>query len=90
VASGSAPRSRVRSAPRRLLLDEPFAALDARLRDQLRDDLLALQAERGIPWVLITHDPHDLDRCADVVISLEHGRVVGDSGLGGVRGTAAA
>jgi molybdate transport system ATP-binding protein len=61
--------------PRRLLLDEPFAALDGMLRERLRDDLLALQAERGIPWIIITHDPDDVARCAEVVVPLNHGHV---------------
>ena len=65
------------AAPRVLLLDEPFAALDRALRLQLRDELAALHAERGIPWVVITHDPDDLAHCADTVVRLDAGRVVG-------------
>jgi len=63
--------------PRMLLLDEPFAALDRTLRLQLRDQLAALHAERGMPWIVITHDPDDLAACADTVIGVEAGRVVG-------------
>ena len=58
AASASAPRWRARwcAQPRALLLDEPFAALDPALRARLRDELADLQAQLGIPMVLITHD----------------------------------
>lgn len=63
-------------APRRLLLDEPFAALDGMLRARVRDDLIALQRDQGVPWLLITHDPDDVARCAEMVVRMEEGRVV--------------
>ena len=59
--------------PRALLLDEPFAALDAPLRSKLRADLSALQAELALPIVLITHDPTDVDAFADEVLVLDAG-----------------
>jgi NitT/TauT family transport system ATP-binding protein len=42
--------------PDLLLLDEPFSALDAPAREELRDTLNALQAERGMTRVIVTHD----------------------------------
>ena len=62
--------------PRLLLLDEPFAALDATLRLRLRSDLIEMQRRFGIPMVLITHDPEDLIQCVDSVISMTQGKVV--------------
>jgi len=64
------------AAPRMLLLDEPFAALDRTLRLQLRAELAALHAERGLPWIVITHDPDDLAACADTVVAVDAGRIV--------------
>jgi molybdate transport system ATP-binding protein len=64
------------SNPRALLLDEPFAALDAQLRSKLRDQLSELQRGLGIPMILITHDPADVQAFADEVIHLDGGRVV--------------
>jgi molybdate transport system ATP-binding protein len=63
--------------PRILMLDEPFAALDGMLRKRLRAELLEIQARYDIPMILITHDPDDLSACADVVASLEAGRIEG-------------
>jgi molybdate transport system ATP-binding protein len=61
--------------PKLLLLDEPFTALDAPLRMRLRSELLALQRRRGIPMVVITHDPDDVAALGGRVIELENGRV---------------
>ncbi|MGC1302032.1 MAG: ABC transporter ATP-binding protein [Caulobacteraceae bacterium] len=45
--------------PRVLLLDEPLSALDARLRDQMRSELSALQDKVGITFIMVTHDQHE-------------------------------
>jgi molybdate transport system ATP-binding protein len=62
--------------PAALLLDEPFAALDQRLRQRLRDELRDLQAELRLPMLLITHDDDDLRTLAEDVVHLRAGRVV--------------
>jgi molybdate transport system ATP-binding protein len=62
--------------PRALLLDEPFAALDASLRVRLRDELRELQARLGRPILLITHDEADVAAFADDVVRIEDGRAV--------------
>lgn len=60
--------------PRALLLDEPFAALDRKLRQRLRGDLLALQAELKVPIILITHDEEDVSLFAEELIEIEAGK----------------
>jgi spermidine/putrescine transport system ATP-binding protein len=54
--------------PRVLLLDEPLSALDAKLRDQMRSELSALQQKVGITFIMVTHDQDEAlalaDRCA--------------------------
>ncbi len=62
--------------PRALLLDEPFAALDRSLRQQLRRELKALQSDLGLPLLLITHDDEDVDDLAEEVVHVQRGRVV--------------
>jgi putative spermidine/putrescine transport system ATP-binding protein len=42
--------------PRVLLLDEPLGALDLKLREQMQDELKALQRRVGITFVFVTHD----------------------------------
>lgn len=53
--------------PRALLLDEPFAKLDAMLRQQFRDWVFARVAELGLPTLLVTHDPCDVPAGAKVL-----------------------
>jgi molybdate transport system ATP-binding protein len=62
--------------PSALLLDEPFAALDQKLRERLRLELKELQAQLRIPMLLITHDNDDVRELADDVVHLHAGRVV--------------
>ncbi|MEO7547780.1 MAG: ATP-binding cassette domain-containing protein [Ramlibacter sp.] len=46
--------------PRALLLDEPFSRLDAALRGRMREFVFGLLRTRGIPALLVTHDPADV------------------------------
>jgi molybdate transport system ATP-binding protein len=62
--------------PSALLLDEPFAALNPMLRQQLREELGAVRARWGIPAVMITHDVDDVLALANVAFLVEGGRVV--------------
>lgn len=59
--------------PSLILLDEPFSALDAPVRDRLRRDLRRLQRETGLSTVLVTHDPEEAALLADDVVILDHG-----------------
>lgn len=61
--------------PRMLLLDEPFAALDAGMRERTRRELAELQTRLDIPMVLITHDAADVAAFGDQVIRLQEGKV---------------
>ena len=61
--------------PEALLLDEPFAALDASLRARLRDELADLQAQLAVPLLLITHDESDVRRLGDEVLQIEDGKI---------------
>ncbi len=56
--------------PRALLLDEPFSRLDAGLRDEIRGFTFARVAERGIPALLVTHDPGDAEAAGGPVVPL--------------------
>jgi molybdate transport system ATP-binding protein len=65
-----------------LLLDEPFAALDPLLRDRMRRGLLEIQKRFGVPMVVITHDPDDIELFGENLIVLNNGRVVKNFSLG--------
>jgi len=62
-------------APRALLLDEPFAALDPALRQRMRRELDALLLRVDIPVLMITHDPDDLAWFGDAALFLRDGRI---------------
>jgi iron(III) transport system ATP-binding protein len=62
--------------PRLILLDEPFAALDAGLRDSLRIEIKQLLASLGTTVVLVTHDQEEALSLADVVAILYDGQIV--------------
>jgi len=62
--------------PRVLLLDEPFAGLDAPVRDRLRRELRRLQHEIGLSTVLVTHDPEEAALLADEIVVLDGGQVL--------------
>jgi iron(III) transport system ATP-binding protein len=62
--------------PKIVLLDEPFASLDAHLRASVRADVQGLLAETGITGVLVTHDQDEALSMADRVAVLREGRVV--------------
>ena len=61
--------------PRILLLDEPFAALDAQIRDTLRKELADLQARFGFRALLVTHDPDDVVLAGQYFV-YDSGRIV--------------
>jgi spermidine/putrescine ABC transporter ATP-binding subunit len=61
--------------PRLLLLDEPLAALDKKLREQMQFELKKLQHEVGIAFIVVTHDQQEALAMADRIAVLNHGRV---------------
>lgn len=62
--------------PRVLLLDEPLAALDRKLRQEMQLELKRLQHEVGITFVVVTHDQEEALTMADRVAVLNAGRVL--------------
>ena len=61
--------------PRVLLLDEPLSALDAKLRDAMRLELVKLQQTVGVSFVMVTHDQSEALAMADRVAVLNKGRL---------------
>ena len=61
--------------PQLLLLDEPFAALDAKVRKELRSWLRELINKVGITSIFVTHDQHEAIEVADEIIVMNQGRI---------------
>ena len=61
--------------PKILLLDEPFGALDAKVRRELRGALRTIHEELGLTSVFVTHDHEEAFTLADRVALLNHGRI---------------
>lgn len=70
LARALAPRPSV------VLLDEPFASLDASLRDELRRDVIEAVRRRGTSALLVTHDRHEALQVGDRVAVMRDGRVL--------------
>jgi ABC-type Fe3+/spermidine/putrescine transport system ATPase subunit/nucleotide-binding universal stress UspA family protein len=63
--------------PEILLLDEPFGALDAKIRSQLRRTLKDIQRELSVTTLLVTHDQEEALELADGIAVLDRGRLLG-------------
>jgi len=64
--------------PKILLLDEPFGALDARVRRELRRWLRRLHDEMHVTSVFVTHDQEEAMEVADRIVVMNHGRIEQD------------
>ena len=62
--------------PKVLLLDEPLGALDLKLREQMQEELKALQRQLGITFVFVTHDQGEALSMADRVAVFNDGRIM--------------
>ncbi|GGY04117.1 putative 2-aminoethylphosphonate ABC transporter ATP-binding protein [Paludibacterium paludis] len=63
------------TSPGLLLLDEPLSALDAKVRDHLRDELKRLQRRLGVTTLMVTHDQAEALAVADRVVVMNRGRI---------------
>ena len=62
--------------PRLLLLDEPMAALDKKLRGETRFELMELQRQLGLTFVIVTHDQSEAMTVADRIGVMDRGRLM--------------
>jgi len=80
LSGGEAQRVGVARAlaarPRVLLMDEPFAAVDAIVRASLQDEIARVHRELGTTIVFVTHDVDEALRLADRIVVMNAGRVV--------------
>ncbi|MBA5805560.1 ABC transporter ATP-binding protein [Rhizobium changzhiense] len=62
--------------PKVLLLDEPLGALDKKLREETQFELMDLQQNLGLTFVVVTHDQEEAMTMADRIAVMSHGKVV--------------
>lgn len=61
--------------PKLLLLDEPFGALDAKVRKELRTWLKSIHHELGVTSILVTHDQEEAAELSDEIVVMNHGKI---------------
>ncbi|MFK8253738.1 ABC transporter ATP-binding protein [Ancylobacter terrae] len=62
--------------PKVLLLDEPLGALDKKLREETQFELMDIQMELGMTFLIVTHDQEEAMTVADRIAVMDHGRLV--------------
>jgi putrescine transport system ATP-binding protein len=62
--------------PKVLLLDEPLGALDKKLREETQFELIDLQYELGLTFLVVTHDQEEAMTMADRISVMDHGRII--------------
>ena len=62
--------------PKVLLLDEPLAALDKKLREETQFELIDLQMKLGLTFLIVTHDQEEAMTVADRIGVMDHGKLV--------------
>lgn len=62
--------------PKVLLLDEPLGALDKKLREETQFELMDLQQELGLTFVVVTHDQEEAMTMADRIAVMNHGQIM--------------
>ncbi|WP_436642753.1 ABC transporter ATP-binding protein [Microbaculum sp. FT89] len=62
--------------PKVLLLDEPLGALDRKLREETQFELMDLQQELGLTFVIVTHDQEEAMTVSDRIAVMDHGKII--------------
>ncbi len=63
------------NSPKVLLLDEPLAALDLKLRKDMQNELKNIQHQTGITFIFVTHDQEEALSMSDTVVVMANGRI---------------
>ena len=64
--------------PKILLMDEPLSALDSNMRTKLQNEILTLHKEFNTTTIMVSHDPSEIYRLANRVVTLNFGEIIND------------
>lgn len=64
--------------PKILLMDEPLSALDSNMRTKLQNEILTLHKEFETTTIMVSHDPSEIYRLANRVVTLNFGKIIND------------
>ena len=64
--------------PKILLMDEPLSALDSEMRTKLQNEILTLHKEFNTTTIMVSHDPSEIYRLANRVVTLNFGQIIND------------
>lgn len=64
--------------PKILLMDEPLSALDSEMRTKLQNEILTLHKEFNTTTIMVSHDPSEIYRLANRVVTLNFGEIIND------------
>ena len=64
--------------PKILLMDEPLSALDSEMRTKLQNEILTLHKEFETTTIMVSHDPSEIYRLANRVVTLNFGEIIND------------
>ena len=62
--------------PKILLLDEPFSALDTKMRENLQNEIIMFHKEFNLTTIMVSHSPEEIYKLADIMIELNNGKIV--------------
>jgi molybdate transport system ATP-binding protein len=65
--------------PKLLLLDEPLSALDPKIRNKLQQYLIKLHKKFQITTILVSHDPSEIYKLSERIITIKNGKIIEDS-----------
>ena len=62
--------------PKLLLLDEPFSALDTKMRESLQNEIMMFHNEFNLTTIMVSHSPEEIYKLSDIMVELRNGKIV--------------
>jgi len=62
--------------PKLLLLDEPFSALDTKMRENLQNEIMMFHHEFNLTTIMVSHSPEEIYKLANIMVELKNGKII--------------